>query len=65
MFQRNPETTMKTLLCCGTALILVTVSATAQNNKPTIQPNELTDSAKQKPPLQLTDEQRPKFRPCW
>ena len=49
---------MKTLLCCGTALILLAVSASAQNDKPTIQPNDLTAGAKQKPPLQLTDQQR-------
>ena len=49
---------MKTLLCCGTALILLAVSASAQDNKPTIQPNDLTAGAKQKPPLQLTDQQR-------
>ena len=48
---------MKTLLSCGTALILLAVSAWAQN-KPTIQPNDLTAGAKQKPPLQLTDQQR-------
>ena len=49
---------MKSLLCCSTALILLVVSATAQNNKPTIQPNDLTASAKHKPPLQLSDQQR-------
>ena len=49
---------MKTLLCCGTALILLALSASAQNNEPTIQPNDLTTGAKQKPPLQLTDQQR-------
>ena len=49
---------MKNLLCCSTALILLAVSATAQNNAPTIQPNDLTSSAKQKPPLQLSEEQR-------
>jgi hypothetical protein len=49
---------MKTLRCCSTALILLGVSATAQNNEPTIQPNELTTSGKQKPPLQLSDQQR-------
>jgi hypothetical protein len=49
---------MKTLLCCSTALILLTGSATAQDNKPTIQPNELTDRAMQKPVLQLSDQQR-------
>jgi Protein of unknown function (DUF1236) len=48
---------MKTLLCCSAALILLTGSATAQNNPP-IQPDALTDSANQKPPLQLSDEQR-------
>jgi len=53
---------MKTLLCCSAALMLLTVSATAQDNKPTIQPNELTASAKQKPPLQLSDEQRRKIQ---
>jgi hypothetical protein len=49
---------MKTLLCCSTALILLAVSAMAQNSEPTIQPNELARSAKQKPPLQLSDQQR-------
>ncbi len=53
---------MRTLLCCSAALILLTVAATAQDNKPTIQPNELTASAKQKPPLQLSDEQRRKIQ---
>ncbi|MGA8699578.1 MAG: hypothetical protein WB689_38295 [Xanthobacteraceae bacterium] len=53
---------MKILLCCSAALVLLAVSATAQNNKPTIQPNELTASAKQKPPLQLSDEQRRKIQ---
>jgi hypothetical protein len=48
---------MKTLLCCSAALILLTGSATAQN-KPPIQPDALTDSARQKPPLQLSEEQR-------
>jgi hypothetical protein len=46
---------MKTLLCCSAALILLTGSATAQNNPP-VQPDALTDSARQKPPLQLSDE---------
>jgi hypothetical protein len=49
---------MKTLLCCSAALILLPFSATAQNTNPTIQPNELTATAKQKPPLQLSDQQR-------
>ena len=53
---------MKPLLCCSAALILVTVSATAQNNKPTIQPNEVTESVKQKPSLQLSDQQRRKIQ---
>ena len=48
---------MKTLLCCSAALILLAISATAQNTNPTIQPNELTATAKQKPPLQLSDQQ--------
>jgi Protein of unknown function (DUF1236) len=54
--------TMKILLCCSAALIVLAVSASAQDNKPTIQPNELTDSAKQKPPLRLSDEQRRKIQ---
>ena len=49
---------MKTLLCCGAALILLAVPAAAQNTSPTVQPNELTATAKQKPPLQLSDQQR-------
>ncbi|MGE5166184.1 MAG: hypothetical protein ACM3IH_19475 [Sphingobacteriales bacterium] len=49
---------MRILLCCSAVLIVCMGSATAQNSKPTIQPNELTDSAKQKPPLQLSAEQR-------
>jgi hypothetical protein len=53
---------MKTLLYCIAALILLTVAAKAQNDKPTVQPNELTASAKEKPPLQLSDEQRRKIQ---
>ena len=53
---------MKNLLCCSAALILMAGSATAQDNKPTIQPHELIDSAKQKPPLQLSDQQRRKIQ---
>jgi len=53
---------MKTLLCCSAALILLVVSATAQNNAPTIQPNEITANTKPKPPLQLSDEQRRKIQ---
>ena len=53
---------MKTLLCGSAALILLAVSATAQDAKPPIQPNELTATAKQKPPLQLSDQQRRKIQ---
>jgi hypothetical protein len=53
---------MKTLLCCSATLIVLAVSATAQNNEPTIQPNELTARSKEKPPLQLSDEQRRKIQ---
>jgi len=54
------STTMKTLICCVT-LILAGGSATAQNSN-TIEPNELADRAKQKPPLQLSDQQRSKIQ---
>jgi hypothetical protein len=53
---------MKTLLCCSAALMALVVSANAQNNAPTIQPNELTVTAKAKPPLQLSDKQRRKIQ---
>ena len=53
---------MKTLLCGSAALILVAVSATAQNTNAPIQPDELTAAAKQKPPLQLSDQQRRKIQ---
>ena len=53
---------MKTLLSSCATLILLAVSATAQNANPPIQPNELTATAKQKPPLQLSDEQRRKIQ---
>jgi uncharacterized protein DUF1236 len=61
---------MKTLFCCGAFLVLLAVPAAAQNGKstsqstsqPTIQPNELNATAKQKPPLQLSDEQRRKIQ---
>src|SRR5262245_58396160 len=63
LFQRNPENgLMKTLLCGSAALILVAVSATAQNTNAPIQPDELTAAAKQKPPLQLSDQQRRKIQ---
>jgi len=54
--------TLKTVLYCSAALIVLAVSAKAQNNEPTIQPNELTATAKAKPPLQLSDEQRRKIQ---
>ncbi len=53
---------MKTLLFCAAALILITGSAMAQNDKQTIEPNELTANTKQKPPLQLSDQQRSKIQ---
>jgi hypothetical protein len=53
---------MKILFCGITALILLAVSAAAQNNQPTIQPNDLNAGAQQKPPLQLSDEQRGKIQ---
>lgn len=49
---------MKILPCCAAALILVTGLAMAQDNKPTIQPDELTAKLKRKPTLQLSDQQR-------
>lgn len=52
---------MKTLLYCAAVLIWATV-ATAQSITPTIQPSDLTDSAKHKPPLQLSDQQRLKIQ---
>jgi len=54
---------MKALLACSIALILLVLPATAQNDKATIQPNELTaTTAKQKPPLQLSDQQKRKIQ---
>ena len=52
---------MKTMLYSA-SLIVLAVSANAQNNAPPIQPNELTTTAKAKPPLQLSDEQRRKIQ---
>lgn len=49
---------MKALLCCSVALILMAITATAQNTNLTIQPNELNATAKQKPALQLNEQQR-------
>src|SRR5262245_20249762 len=63
LFQRNLENgPMKTLLCGSAALILFAVSATAQNTNAPIQPDALTATAKQKPPLQLSDNQRRKIQ---
>ena len=53
---------MKTFICCFAALSLAAGLAMAQNDKPTIQPNQLTDNAKQKPPLQLSDQQRSRIQ---
>jgi hypothetical protein len=53
---------MRTLLCGSVALILVAVSATAQNTNAPIQPDNLTATANQKPPLQLSDQQRRKIQ---
>ena len=46
----------------GLFLVIFAVSATAQNANAPIQPNELTTTAKAKPPLQLSDEQRRKIQ---
>src|SRR5262252_1711488 len=53
---------MKTLLFGSAALVLFVVAATAQNANAPIQPNELTATAKQKPPLHLSDQQRRKIQ---
>ena len=52
---------MKTMLYSA-SLVMLAVSANAQNNVPPIQPNELTTTVKTKPPLQLSDEQRRKIQ---
>jgi hypothetical protein len=49
---------MKTLLRTGAVLILLAVPASAQTTTSTIQPNELNATAKQKLPLQLSEQQR-------
>jgi len=49
-------------LLCGTTLFLLAVSATAQTDKPPIQPGELTTNAQSKSPLHLSDEQRRKIQ---
>src|SRR6476469_2810601 len=46
----------------GLFLVLFAFSATAQNANAPIEPNELTTTAKAKPPLQLSDEQRRKIQ---
>ena len=48
---------MKTLLCCSVGLILVTASATAR----AYEPHELIAGATQKPPLELSEQQRRKI----
>jgi len=54
---------MKTLLAYSIALILLVVPAMAQNDRPTIQPNNLTaTTAKNKPPLQLSEQQQRKIQ---
>jgi hypothetical protein len=53
---------MKTLVYCSAVLVLLTVSASAQDTAPTIQPNELAANTKPKPPLQLSEEQRRKIQ---
>jgi hypothetical protein len=52
---------MKTMLYSA-SLIVLAVSANAQNKAPPIQPDELTTTAKAKPPLQLSDDQRRKIQ---
>lgn len=49
---------MRTALCSSVVMVLLVASATAQNTNSTIQPNELTATAKQKPALQLSEQQR-------
>jgi hypothetical protein len=53
---------MRTVLYCSAALIVFAVSAKAQNIESPIQPNELTATAKAKPSLQLSEEQRHKIQ---
>src|SRR5262245_36968350 len=62
LFRRNRQnghTVMKKLILLGAAFVLVAVTAAAQDNASTIQPNEL---AKQKPPLELSEQQRGKIQ---
>ena len=51
---------MKNLFWCSTVLVLLAATAAAQDNNSTIQPHELL--SKQKPPLQLSDQQRAKIQ---
>ena len=53
---------MRALLCGSATLVLLAVSATAQTDKPPIQPGELTTNAQSKSPLHLSDEQRRKIQ---
>ena len=53
---------MKTVTFGSVALVLFAVSAMAQNSNAPIQPGALTAAAKQKPPLQLSDQQRRKIQ---
>lgn len=48
----------RALFASTVALVLMAVPATAQNTGATIQPNDLNAAAKQKPPLQLSEQQR-------
>jgi len=50
---------MKNLIYCGAAIaLLLAVPAAAQNATPTINPNKMTDQMREKPPLQLSEQQR-------
>ena len=62
LFQRNPESDHGNPALCSAALILVTVSATAQNTKATISAERAHARAKQKPPLELSEQQRRKIQ---
>lgn len=48
---------MKTLMCCGTAALLLSAAVAGAQDKTTLDPNQLTVAAK-RPPLQLNDRQR-------
>jgi hypothetical protein len=50
---------MKNLLWCSMIFLLLAATAAAQDSNTTIQPHELS---KQKPPLQLSDQQRTKIQ---